>query len=59
MVNMLGYNEELTGSWPTNVINKAKELKIDEGLSDLEASYKMTRGEISVMIVNSMKIKVR
>ena len=59
MINMLGYNEELTGSWPTNVIDKAKELKIDEGLSDLDASYKMTRGEISVMLINCMNQKVK
>ena len=59
VVNLLGYNEELIGEWPSNVINKAKELGVIEGLVDLESSYKMTRGEISVMLVNSMSIKVR
>lgn len=59
MVNMLGYNDELNGVWPDNVINKAKELGVVEGLIDLESSYKMTRGEISVMIVNAMNIKVK
>ena len=59
MVNILGYNSELEGAWPNNVINKAKELGVTEGLLDLESSYKMTRGEISVMLVNSMSIKVK
>lgn len=59
MVNMLGYNQDLVGNWPNNVMDKAKELGVVEGLGDLESSYKMTRGEISVMIVNSMNIKVR
>ena len=59
MVNLLGYNDELEGVWPDNVINKAKELGVVEGLTDLESSYKMTRGEISVMVVNAMNIKVK
>jgi len=59
MVNILGYNNELTGGWPDNVINKAKELEILNGLEEREASYKMTRGEISVILVNSMAKKVK
>ncbi len=59
MVNMLGYNSEIEGEWPSNVINKAKEIGVLEGLNELESTYKMTRGEISVMLVNSMNTKVR
>lgn len=59
MVNVLGYNKELIGSWPNNVIEKAKELGAVDGIGNYEASYKMTRGDISVMIVNCMNIKVR
>ena len=59
MVNILGYNDELVGEWPNNVTSKAKALGIAEGLVELESSYKMTRGEISVMIVNAMNIKVK
>jgi len=59
LVNMLGYNDELTGQWPNNVIDKAKDLGVTGGLSVSDASYKMTRGEISVMLVNGMSIKVR
>lgn len=59
MVNILGYNDELEGSWPNNVINKACELEILEGLEERESSYKMTRGEISVILINSMSKKVK
>lgn len=60
MVNLLGYGNEVEGEWPSNFTNKAKELGIVSGLSsDIDASYKMTRGEISVMLVNSMNTKVR
>ena len=59
MVNILGYNDEIEGEWPNNGINKATELKIVEGLNIEDSSYKMTRGEISVMLVNSMGIKVK
>ncbi len=59
MINVLGYEANPEEVWPNNVISKAKELGITEGLKNtLEASYKMTRGEISVMLVNSMNIKV-
>ena len=59
MVNILGYNDELVGGWPDNVINKARELEILSGLEERESSYKMTRGEISVILVNSMSKKVK
>lgn len=59
MVNLLGYNDELEGEWPNNVIDKATDLGVNEGINELESSYKMTRGEISVMLVNSMSIKVK
>lgn len=59
LVNILGYNDELEGNWPDNVISKATDLGINKGLEDLKSSYKMTRGEISEMLVNSMEIKVK
>ena len=59
MVNILGYNDELEGNWPNNVINKAKELEILNGLEERDSSYKMTRGEISVILVNCMSKKVK
>lgn len=54
LVNMLGYNAELVGKWPTNVMEKAVELKLNEGLEIQESSYKMTRGEVCVMLVNAL-----
>ena len=59
MVNILGYNDELEGGWPNNVIDKATELKIVDGLNISDSTYKMTRGEISVILINSMGIKVK
>ena len=59
LVNMLGYKDELTGSWPTNVISKAEELKLNVNLGGLDASHTMTRGEVSVMLVNSMNVRFK
>lgn len=59
MVNILGYNNELEGIWPKNVINKANSLLILEGIKDIEAAHKMTRGEVSVLLVNSINTKVK
>jgi len=54
LVNMLGYNADIVGTWPTNVMQKAEELKLNEGLEIEESSYKMTRGEVCVMLVNAL-----
>lgn len=54
LVNVLGYNDDIVGKWPTNVMQKAEELKLNEGLSIDESSYKMTRGEVCVMLVNAL-----
>lgn len=59
LINMLGYKDEVVGEWPTNVTEKAKELGISKNLEELEASYTMTRGEISVMLVNSMHVNFK
>ena len=59
LINLLGYRDELIGVWPTNVVTKANELGLNKNLEDLEASHKMTRGEISVMLVNSMNVKFK
>ncbi|MBP3285157.1 MAG: S-layer homology domain-containing protein [Clostridia bacterium] len=54
LVNVLGYNADITGKWPTNVMQKAEELKLNDGLQIEESSYKMTRGEVCVMLVNAL-----
>lgn len=59
MVNILGYNDELEGVWPDNVINKANDLGITENLENTQSSYKMTRGEIAVILINCMNLKVK
>lgn len=59
LVKVLGYGDELEGDWPDNVLNKAEELELNINLEELESGYKMTRGEISVMLINSMNIKMK
>jgi len=59
LVNLLGYSDEIVGVWPTNVTSKAQELGINNNLDNLEASHIMTRGEVSVMLINSMNVKIK
>lgn len=59
LVNLLGYSDEVEGVWPTNVMNKAEELKLNVNLDSMESSHLMTRGEVSVMLVNSMNVKLK
>ena len=40
-------------------MNKAEELKLNVNLENTESSYLMTRGEVSVMLVNSMNVKLK
>ncbi len=59
LVNLLGYSDEIEGAWPTNVMNKAHDLKLNVELENMESSHLMTRGEVSVMLVNSMNVKIK
>ena len=59
LINLLGYKNEVTGVWPNNVTEKAKELNLNKKVEELEASHIMTRGEVSVMLVNSMNVKFK
>ena len=54
LVNMLGYNDDIEGKWPINVMSKAEELKLNAGLEIEQPSYKMSRGEVCVMLVNAL-----
>lgn len=54
LVNVLGYNADMVGTWPNNVMQKAEELELNNGLAIEESSYKMTRGEVCVMLVNAL-----
>lgn len=59
LVNVLGYKSTLKGKWPTNVINKATELGINDNLSNKASSELMSRGEVAIMLINSLDIKIR
>lgn len=59
LINLLGYKDEVTGEWPTNVTEKANELKLNINLDELEATHTMTRGEVSIMLINSMNIPIK
>ena len=53
LLRALGYENTITGKWPDNVLNKASQLEITKNLKIL-ANKQMTRGEISVLIYNSL-----
>jgi hypothetical protein len=53
LLRALGYENAITGKWPDNVLNKAAQLEITKNLN-LTADKQMTRGEISVLIYNSL-----
>lgn len=58
LVRALGYESTLTGKWPDNVTNKSAELGLDKNL-DLPSDRKITRGEASVLIYNSLTVKFK
>lgn len=59
LVNLLGYKDEIVGTWPISVTDKANELNLNINLEGLEPSHIMTRGEVSIMLVNSMNVKFK
>lgn len=58
VINALGYKDSLEGDWPDNVIQKAKELKLDKNLS-LKPNSRITRGEMSVIIYNALTVPLK
>jgi len=58
LIRALGYNKTLSGSWPDNVLNKAKELSISKGV-ELDKYKKLTRGEAAVLIYNSLTVNIK
>lgn len=55
IIRALGYENTLSGEWPENVINKGKELGISKDV-ELPARQEITRGEMSVLIHNSLSV---
>lgn len=58
-VNALGYKaDQLTGSWPANYVNKAKELGMYENISVAKAnSDAANRGDVAQMVYSLVKYK--
>ena len=59
LVNVLGYNSNLKGAWPNNVMNMAQDLKLNKNLTKKESKDLVTRGEVAVMLVNSLNVEVK
>ena len=59
IVNVLGYNSELKGAWPNNVMSMAQKLGINNKLGNKESKDLMTRGEVAIMLVNSLSVEVK
>ncbi len=57
MVNALGKQEELTGDWPYNYINRAKALGVIPSSDNVDPAKKVTRGEMSVIIWDTLLVK--
>ena len=55
IVRALGYEAQLEGKWPENVINKSKQIGLDHNIS-LPQDKEITRGEASILIYNSLTV---
>lgn len=59
LIGVLGYKGELSGVWPTNVTSMSEKLNLNKDLAIAQASDKMTRGLVSIMLVNALDVKVK
>ncbi|GMQ56155.1 hypothetical protein AN1V17_05480 [Vallitalea sediminicola] len=58
LVNALGKNADLEGEWPTNYIDRAKEIGIISGENNGDIRRKVTRGEVSVLIWDTILVNL-
>lgn len=58
LISVLGYKGDVKGKWPQNVTDKAEELSLNKNIV-AEASDKVTRGTVSIMLVNAMNVKIK
>jgi hypothetical protein len=58
MVRALGYSGEVKGKWPDNYLNKAEGLGITKNLN-IVANKSITRGDIAVLVVNSLPVTIK
>ena len=59
LTSVLGYKSDLKGKWPDNVMNMADKLGINKNLSLKNSKDLVSRGEVAIMIVNSLEINIK
>ncbi|PKM56729.1 MAG: hypothetical protein CVU98_09770 [Firmicutes bacterium HGW-Firmicutes-3] len=57
MVNVLGRQENLTGKWPENYIQRAKSIGVIPANSSVNPSKVVTRGEVALIIWDTLLVK--
>lgn len=57
MVNALGKQKDLQGTWPDNYLNKAKAVGIIPADSTVDPNKVITRGEMSVIVWHTLLVK--
>jgi len=58
LIRVLGYQNNLTGKWPDNVINESTQLGLVKDLS-VPQNKQLTRGEMSVLVYNSLTVNFK
>jgi hypothetical protein len=56
IIRALGYEKNLQGTWPQNILDKAVELGLNKSI-DVPRDKELTRGEASILIYNSLPVK--
>lgn len=57
MVNALGEQNNMEGTWPNNYLNKAKDLGIIPADSQVDPTKLVTRGEMSVIVWDTLLVR--
>ena len=57
VIRILGYEKDVTGTWPNNYINKAKDLGLDKNMN-LSPNTPINRGQIAVIVSNALNVKI-
>lgn len=55
-IRILGYDPVVTGSWPTNYMVKAAQLKLTNGISNVMANLPASRCEVATMADNALTV---
>ena len=59
LIGVLEYKNELEGVWPTNVMSMAESLQLNKDLIIEKHSDKMTRGYVSIMLINALNVEMK